>query len=140
MPIVVNSPFSGKPVKIRDQDIGRAVRDEENRIFYVLARSDGNGYYSSPTRQGGAKDEARYIEMEQKVVKSGTQVREEVQTMHDATGRKRSGLRGKLLILIFLGILTVAAWWVFTNRDKIPWQKGPPSNPVPLDQSPDTSN
>ena len=33
MPIVINSPFSGKPVKIRDQDVGRAVKDEEGRIF-----------------------------------------------------------------------------------------------------------
>src|SRR5690606_29595340 len=63
MPIVVHSPFSGRPVKIRDEDVGRAVRDEENRIFYVLERSDGSGHYGAPTRSGNPRDEQRYDEL-----------------------------------------------------------------------------
>lgn len=51
----INSPYSGDPVKIRTTDIGRAVKDTEGRIFYVLPRSDGKGYYSSITRKGGPK-------------------------------------------------------------------------------------
>ena len=45
MPIVVNSPYSGESVKIRDQDVGRAVKDRDGKVFYVLPRSDGSGYY-----------------------------------------------------------------------------------------------
>ena len=43
MPIVVNSPYSGESVKIRDQDVGRAVKDRDGKVFYVLPRSDGSG-------------------------------------------------------------------------------------------------
>ncbi len=63
MPLIIHSPFSGKPVKVRDEDVGRAVRDENRRIFYVIQRPDGEGYYGSPTRHGGEKELARYDEL-----------------------------------------------------------------------------
>ena len=50
MAITVDSPYSGKPVKVREQDVRRAVRDEEGRIFYVLPRPDGSGFFGSKTR------------------------------------------------------------------------------------------
>src|SRR5690606_27093241 len=93
MPIIVLSPFSGKPVKVRDQDISRAIRDEENRIFYVLERGEGGGYYASPTRAGGEKELQRYMELEQKTTASATQAREQqIEDLHDATGTKRSNI------------------------------------------------
>ena len=109
MPITVLSPFSGRPVKIRDQDLGRAVRDEENRIFYVLKKSDGSGYYGAPTRTGNPRDEQRYLELEKKVGQAhevSAQRQAEVK-VHDATGRRRSSLRGKLIVFVLL--LIVAA-------------------------------
>ena len=36
-------------LQVREQDIGRAIRDEEKRIFYVVERPDGDGYYAAPT-------------------------------------------------------------------------------------------
>jgi hypothetical protein len=133
MPLIINSPYSGKPVKVRDQDVGRAIRDEEGRIFYVLARSDGKGYYSSPTRVGGAKEEARYLEMESKTTAMAGAAREVQAPLHDATGRPRSSVRGKLVILFFVLIVLVLAWLALRYKDA--WRPGPPANPVPIDRS-----
>ena len=47
MPITIFSPHSGNQVKVRDQDAGRAVKDEEGRIFYVLPKSDSAARLSS---------------------------------------------------------------------------------------------
>lgn len=138
MPITINSPYSGRPVKIRDQDIGRAVRDEEGRIFYVLKRSDGKGYYSSPTRAGGAKDEARYLEMADKMataLDTGQQLSEaQLKQVHDATGKARGGGR-KLAFVILILIVLLAALWVL--RDKI--GLGPSHQPVPNELLPGPS-
>ncbi len=67
MPLTILSPHSGKPVKIRDQDVGRAVRDEEKRVFYALPRPGGGGHYGALTRNGSEKDLARYDALEAKV-------------------------------------------------------------------------
>jgi len=107
MGIVVRSPYSGQPVKIRDQDVGRAVRDEENRIFYALPRSDGSGYYGAPTRAGGPKDEAKAAELEAKVhhMKANAQEQQAAvkpaQGVHDATGRPRRSA-GRLVLVVVL--------------------------------------
>jgi len=108
MGIVVRSPFSGQPVKIRDQDVGRAVRDEENRIFYALPKSDGSGYYGAPTRAGGPKDEAKAQELEAKVgaMKDQSQARQAEAQVHDATGKPRRG-KGRL-VLIILALIAIA--------------------------------
>ena len=85
-------------MKIRDQDIGRAVRDEEDRIFYVVPRASGEGYYAAPTRKGSEKDEQRYDAMQGKMDQVQTQVTAQHQAVHDATGRrKRSPIVRKLL-------------------------------------------
>jgi len=120
MPFVIHSPFDGTPVKIRDQDIGRAIRDKENRIFYVIPNSSGEGYYSAPTRQGGPKDEQRYARMMEKTAKTSQIVREEAATVQDATGRGRGkGLR-KLVFLVVVIIVAVAAYYVWKNNpDKV---------------------
>ncbi len=117
MPIVILSPYSGRPVKIRDKDIGRSVRDEENRIFYVVSRSQGEGYYASLTRNGSEKDEKRYDELEQKTAVADVHKREELaQPVHNAMGRKRKGTWVRRLIyLAILGGLAYGAW---TQKDR----------------------
>ena len=106
MGIVVHSPFSGRPVKVRDQDVGRAVRDEEGRIFYVLVKSGGEGHYGAITRAGGEKDEARYDQMLAKMNRAkDTGDRLSYQQIHDNTGGRRLSL-GKALLL--LGVLAAA--------------------------------
>lgn len=131
MPIVVYSPFSGKPVKVRDEDIGRALRDEEKRIFYALERPDGEGYYAAPTRAGGPKDLERYDKILAKVSAGGTHSREQqAQNLHDATGRKRANKRGKLVIVIlFLIVAAIAYYFWFHLRPQ--WQQGPPAGDIP---------
>ncbi len=137
MPIIVNSPFSGQPVKIRDQDIGRAVRDEENRVFYVLPRSDGSGYYSAPTRQGGPKDEARYDGMAMKQAGAAKEMQRQAADLHDQTGRRKSK-RGKLVLLVmllFIIVLEVLGWRMYGNdiKGNLPGQGDvPPPAQIPI--------
>ena len=143
MPIIVNSPYSGRPVKIRDQDINRAIRDEEKRIFYVIARRDGKGFYSSPTRHGSPKDEQRYLEMEAKINHARDVGADQSQKqILDATGKRRSGLRGKLFILLLIGVICILAY-LFTigPLSKIQWKKPPtPSLEKTLNENEQSGN
>ncbi len=134
MGIIVSSPYSGRPVKVRDQDVGRAVRDEEGRIFYVLAKRDGNGYYGALTRAGGEKDELRAAEMEAKYAQMKESGRQQSQAqIHDATGKRRSNIRGKLVIL-FLVAMVLLLVWLFTlgpfNPDNIQRGETPEPNRI----------
>ena len=110
---VVRSPHDGREVKVRDKDVGRSVRDGEGRIFYVLEKEDGSGRYGSLTRQGGPEQEAAY---DQLLAKEGhTQALAEEATervVHDARGKPRSTLKGKLILLIIIGALAAAGWAV----------------------------
>ncbi len=139
MAIVVYSPFNSQPVKIRDEDVGRAVRDGEGRIFYALPKSDGSGYYGAPTRTGNPKDEQRALELEAKLASQGAYVKQThaVAAAHDATGRRRSRKRGKLVILV-LAIVVGALTYLFTlgplSEWRHKWVKPPPPHPIPLDQ------
>lgn len=134
--ITVNSPYSGRPVRVREQDIGRAVRDEENRIFYVVPRSDGKGYYSAMTRKGSAREEQAYDEMAAKSVAAKVSgATQSARQIHDATGRRRSSLRGKLVILVLL--LLVAALAYLGWRYKDAWSATPaPPAAIPVDPPP----
>lgn len=115
MGITVNGPHSGLPVKVRDQDVGRAVKDEQGRIFYVLPKSDGSGYYGAMTRAGGTKDEARALEMENKsAMMKGNSKEEQQQAFHDARGKGRGGLGGKLVVLVVIVVVLAAAGWAVT--------------------------
>lgn len=118
MAIIVNSPHDGNPVKVRDQDLERALRDGEGRIFYAVKRSDGRGYYGALTRKGSDKDEKRYLDMIEKVktARDTGKVRSDAQ-VHDATG-KRSG-PGVLawVILLIVALLIAAATWHFVKPD-----------------------
>ncbi len=117
----INSPYSGDPVKIRTTDIGRAVKDTEGRIFYVLPRSDGKGYYSSITRKGGPREEQQFLAMEAKTSRSLDvgQERSQQQIAQRKGGESSAGraLRKLINLIITLAILAglgYAAYWAFT--------------------------
>lgn len=126
MAIVVHSPFSGAPVKVREADIGRAVRDADGRFFYVLQTSDGSGYYGSPTRIANAADEQRVAALAAAYEAGGadagatgdaggavggssaTAGRAEP---HDATGRRRPVSIVRLLLIVILAAALGAGAW-----------------------------
>lgn len=113
MPLVVHSPYSGKPVKVRDEDIHRAIRDEEGRIFYVVQRTTAEGYYASPTRQGSEKDEQRYLDMLEKSTAVEQHKRAATATpVHDATGQGRARSVGMIVRLVIVLILLLAIAYI----------------------------
>jgi len=119
MPITVLSPHDGTPVKIRDQDVGRAVRDREGRIFYVLAKSDGSGYYGAMTRAGGEKDERRYMELEAKTKQADATAQANVAAAaapHDARGRGRPMMGRFVLLLLILAAAGAVAWYLMSQE------------------------
>ena len=105
--IEVLSPWNSQPVKIRPQDVGRAVKDRDGKLFYVLAKADGTGYYSAPTRAGGARDEERYEREKDRM--SGA--KREVQEQALQTVTRRRGGKGKLILVVL--ILAAVAWLFF---------------------------
>ncbi|MEM7575951.1 MAG: FKBP-type peptidyl-prolyl cis-trans isomerase [Planctomycetota bacterium] len=141
MPLTVLSPYSGRPVKVRDQDVGRAVRDEEKRVFYVVARPEeapvapadapsGGTHYASLTRHGSEKDLARYDAL---VTKGAVLEEHRTETAparpvvgsaaHDATGKKRSPLPRLvvlLLSLIAIGFGVKFGWDALSERELLP--------------------
>jgi hypothetical protein len=131
MGITVYSPHDGEPVTVRDKDVGRAVRDRENRIFYVLEKSDGGGYYGAMTRRGGEKEEQRALELEQKLGAQRGHVRERVAAAGAEGEGRRPGSRLGLLLfavavvgvlyLVTLGPLAdLAADWIARIRGAAP--------------------
>ncbi|MEM1445628.1 MAG: FKBP-type peptidyl-prolyl cis-trans isomerase [Planctomycetota bacterium] len=153
MPLTVLSPYSGRPVKVRDQDVGRAVRDEEKRVFYVVARPEeapvappespsGGTHYASLTRHGSEKDLARYDAL---VSKGAVLEEHRAETAparppaHDATGKKRSPLPRLILLLVVLGALGLGVkfgWEALADRDVLP---APPWSPAVTPALPDTT-
>ena len=109
MAITVQSPHNGRPVKIRPEDVGRAVRDSEGKIFYVLPREDGRGHFGSLTRQGASEKEVQCAELTAKAVGE----HDADDSAYDATGR--SGFRSLLFpISIILAILIILILlWLF---------------------------
>lgn len=110
MPITILSPYSGRPVKVRDQDIERAIRDEEGRIFYVVQGTDGKGPYASMTRKGSEKDQDRYRKLDEKGAVVDQRAKQNVLEAHDATGRKRRNPVGTLLLLLIVTALAAAGY------------------------------
>lgn len=119
MSIVVRSPYSGQQIEIRDQDLGRAMRDEQGRFFYVLAKQDGSGHYGSATRAGGPKAEQIALKLEANLAQQRTNSKSEsansAKTIHDARGRRRSNIRGKLTIIMLLIIIAAIACLVMVG-------------------------
>lgn len=130
MPIIVHSPYSGREVKIRDQDVGRAVRDEENRIFYVLERADGSGHYSAPTRAGNPREEQRYDELVAKISQTRAAGQLESQRqVHDAMGKPRANLLVRAIVLIFI-LLVIAGAYLYLSGHLNQWLGGQGTSPL----------
>ena len=91
--ITVQSPHSGRPVKVRDEDVGRAVRDEAGRIFYVLSDPEGGGYFGSRTRSGKQRTHAATLDRDVSPSPSSAASEGGLGQCHDATGERRSGIR-----------------------------------------------
>ena len=121
MAITVNSPYSGKPVKVRDQDVRRAVRDEGGRIFYVLPRSDGSGFFGSMTRAGGEKEERRAAEAQTKADQVAEHATAAQQVPHDSTGRRRRSWRG-VLVIIILAVIAAILVYLFSPPGSFSWE------------------
>jgi len=136
MPITILSPYSGRPVKVRDQDIERAIRDEEGRIFYVVEGTDGQGYYASMTRKGSEKDQQRYRKLNDKGAVVDHQAKQNVLQAHDATGRRRRNPVGTLVLLLIVAALALAGYayvahpeWLGLGGDEPAATE--PNNPTP---------
>ncbi len=110
MTITVDSPFTGRPVKIREKDVGRAVTDEDGGIFYVFPKKDGSGYYGAPTRAGGERDEERAARNEARA--KGSKHKGVQRGQVEITQARRSHGMKKLFLFLFLLIFAVAAWAV----------------------------
>lgn len=119
MPITILSPYSGKPVKVRDQDVGRAIRDEEGRIFYIV-EDEAGGPYAAMTRKGSEKDLARYRKLTAGGAVADQRAKENVLAIHDATGTKRRNPIGILILLILVAAVIAGAYVYFVRPDLIP--------------------
>lgn len=116
-PVTILSPYSGRPVKIREHDLGRALRDEQGRVFYVVEDPE-HGRYAARTRKGSPKDLQRYREIESGVAKlEGDIELSDAPAMqaHDATGSKRRNPVG-LLLLVFVLAAAAALGYVYLNH------------------------
>lgn len=111
MPMIVHSPYSGRQVKVRDEDVERAIRDPDGKVFYVVERADGKGHYASPTRKGSPKDQQRYDDLLAKIESGEFQVpapeTSDKPDVHDATGSKPHVSRSKLMIMILAIIVAI---------------------------------
>ena len=112
--IEILGPFSGRPVKVRPEDVGKAVRDEENRIFYVLQRPDGSGYYSAPSRAGGERDIARYDKYLERT-SGAKKATKEAEVQHTRAAKKRSDIGKLVKMLIVVALLAALAWYAYTK-------------------------
>jgi len=131
MAMIVHSPHDGQAVKVRDQDLQRAIRDGEGRIFYAVKRSDGQGYYGSFTRKGSDKDEQRYLDMLEKTPRDrevGAQ--RSAQQVHDATGQPSGPGVMRWVLLLIVAALIAAVTWYLVRPDNLPVGTGP----SPVDQ------
>ncbi|WP_428387577.1 hypothetical protein [Mucisphaera sp.] len=115
MSIKVRSPHSGVEVVIRREDVGRALRDESGRVFYVVEREDGAGCYGSKTRVGSAAEAERAAAWDRgeglpEVVASGGDA-----GVHDARGQRRRSKGGLVVVVIAVGLLGGGGWWAWQN-------------------------
>lgn len=116
-PAIILSPYSGRAVKIREQDLGRALRDEEGRVFYVVEDPE-HGRYAARTRKGSPKDLERYrkIEADAAQLDDATQpARQNLAQAHDAAGNKRRNPLG-LLVIVLLLAASAALGYVYLNH------------------------
>ena len=148
MALIVHSPHDGQEVKVRDQDLQRAIRDSEGRIFYAVKRSDGKGYYGSFTRKGSDKDEQRYLDMLEKTQRAREVGAERsAQQIHDATGRSSGPGAMRWVILLIVAAVIAAVTWYYVQPDdhsggdgSQPTQPQTPGSPDTPSSSPGSSD
>lgn len=141
MSITILSPHSGNPVKIRDQDVGRAVTDKDGKLFYVLATPEGE-YYAAFSRAGGPKDLERYRHMTSRhgfcnKVDDGGPPAENQYIRPAPTRRGMPGWLRLALILFFVADALVLAY--FAHRlgyVKIPGLPPPSAPAQPMQHDP----
>lgn len=119
MAITVLSPHSGDPVTVRDQDVGKSVKDRQGRMFYVLQAPDGM-YYAALTRAGGQKDIDRYRHAAERhgfVGGSSDEGPKKEEVYRHAPAPRHEGFPwGKWIKrLVFLGLLAGAAYYAHTR-------------------------
>jgi peptidylprolyl isomerase len=120
MALIVHSPHDGQAVKVRDQDLQRAIRDGEGRIFYAVKCSDGEGYYGSFTRKGSDKDEQRCLDMLKKTQRAREVGAERsAQQIHDATGRSSGSGVMRWLVLSVVAAIIAAVTWYYVRPDNV---------------------
>lgn len=139
-PVTILSPYSGRPVKIREHDLGRALRDEQGRVFYVVEDPE-HGRYAARTRKGSTKDLERYRQIESGVAKLEgdlTLTDASPKQVHDASGTKRRNPVGLLLLIVLLGTIA-AAGYVYLNHPDWLGLETPASQSPETDDAPDTS-
>ncbi len=139
MPILVHSPHDGSPVQVREQDIGRAIRDKNGKIFYCLPRASGEGYFGSKTRAASAKGEeqvdalaAQFQQTNETGVpdKTTTDRTPFPPTSHDATGKRRKASPARaIVLLLILAALIAAGWYAYANF--LAPDSAPPDSPQP---------
>jgi len=120
--ITVQSPYSGRPVKVRDEDVGRAVRDEEGRIFFVLPNPESGGHFGSRTRSGKQRPQAVTPDPDVSLSPSSAASEVDLDQCHDATGEQRSCVRGKLVIVVLIIIMAVLVY-LFSPLGPYSWGK-----------------
>ena len=116
-PVTILSPYSGRPVKVREQDLGRALRDEQGRVFYIVEDPE-HGRYAARTRKGSPKDLERYRKIESGAAKLDSDEDRPAATAlqpHDATGTKRRNPLGLLLLVLVLAAIA-ALGYVYLNH------------------------
>lgn len=129
-PVTILSPYSGRPVVVREQDLGRAIRDEQGRVFYVV-EDDEHGRYASMTRKGSPKDLDRYRDLQAggappddgaadtdaNTAAASPGATRSAQP-YDATGTKRRNPVG-LIVLVLIGLAVGAAGYVAINHPEL---------------------
>ncbi len=130
MPLIIHSPHSGEPVKVRDQDLGRAIRDKDGKIFYVVERSDGSGHYAALTRKGSPKDEERYDKLLKKDAQASEHRQQVAQDFHDATGKRRKNPARLVLAVLVAAGLGYGAYWYWQQQQS----PAAPALPTPTEQ------
>lgn len=137
-PVTILSPYSGRSVVVREQDLGRAIRDEQGRVFYVV-EDEEHGRYASMTRKGSAKDLEHYRELQA----GGPAASDDVPgaaalsqaPAHDATGVQRRNPVG-IVLLVLVGLLILGGGAVYLTQPQ--WLGLDKEQPTPEDNTPAT--
>jgi peptidylprolyl isomerase len=135
-PVTILSPYSGRPVVVREQDLGRAIRDDQGKVFYVVEDAE-HGRYASMTRKGSPKDLERYRALQDgkapapagdNAAAALTNTAAGQAAAYDATGVKRRNPVGIVMMLIALAVVAAGAYVVVTHPEWIGLEQATPTD------------